>query len=404
MAGGRQDSVVVLGYVPGGRGEVLDRLSIAVGRWREEGRSILGVAPGRWAAAGIEAACGAESVVVPGVERGDRRSPSRAMEVGSVGRVVINRDSVVLLAEAHCYGPVALGEILSACARAEATVVLLAPRRSLEQRWVFADALDVGHGRLPEQGAPAAGLPAMVESTAREESTATVSHVFGSVDVTLVDSLTAAREEAVRRLAEAGVSCDRGTRATAAFVVAGDEAVVAAVRAMPGVRSDEVVHARDVKDTLAAFEASPGERPHLILIGGASVLRQGATAAPGERRSHVLVAPGVDPRSAEARGRAAEAARPHYLVAQLGQPHRTPDERPVWRDAAVAFVEHRRRWGITDTSRAFGPASSTGERAHSGERTADRLVEQHTLERQAASVRSIGRDRRRGLPALAIGP
>jgi hypothetical protein len=148
------------------------------------------------------------------------------------------------------------------------------------------------------------------------------------------------------------------------LLVAGDQAVVSAIRATPGIEPTDVVHVRDLDEVLAARAAGgAGLPPHLVVLGGASVLRKGATAAAGVERSHILVAPEVRAGTPEALGWAAEAARPAYLAKALGTPGSLPAERQAWRRGAVLIEHHRSQFGITDRRHPFGLEQTRGERA-----------------------------------------
>jgi hypothetical protein len=291
--------------------------------------------------------------------------------------VPIEPGSVVVVAGAPSYGPEALQEILEICRSAQASVVLLGTQRALERGRVLFEVAAMADGRLPGRADPL--QPSFESLTCAWRS-------IGSVEVAVVGSLSHACDEAARRL-DAAPSArtlsgpDGGGRP---LLVAGDEAIVAALRSRPGVQSGDVVHTRDLKEVLAA---RTGEIPHLVVVGGASVLRQGATASPNVARSHVLVAPGIAPASVEALGRAAEAARPRYLTTPLGVPLTELDERQAWRTAASAIESYRDRWQITDGGRAYGaPVPSL----QVGSEQAACLA---ALERRAAEVRGLGRAR-----------
>lgn len=369
MAEARPEAVTVVSYRSGERYAVLDALSADVARWRAEGRAVSSIAPGRLAAAAVESCIGADAVVVAG--RGMDR-PIAPVVPGSI----------VVVADAHAYGPGPLGEIVSAVARGGADVVLMssayavAGRPLLSELAAFGDRRSVGR----EQ-------PVTLQRVPEREVSDRVLHRFAGLDVTLVGSLSAACAEAERQLAAAS---SEGRRAV---VVSADESVVAAVRARTGAGTDVVVHSRRLH-----LASSPAElaRTGLVVIGGASVLRTGATAAPSVERSHILVAPGVDGRSREALGRAAEAARPRYLVGALGLPGSSARERERWRAAAVAVEGFRARWLVSDRTRAFGAEQ---RREHPPLRLADRAA----VERQAAAGGTLGRTRSRAVDAPFLG-
>lgn len=371
----RAGSVAVLSYESGGRFEALDSLSTAASVWRRDGCSLLAVAPGRWSAAGIESACGIESVVVPGLRRGGQPTGRVPEPDGALAGVPLDRRSVVVLAEAQSYGPDVLNEVVSACWRARASLVLLTPSRWIEQREILLAASGLGRGRLP--AAAAFGACEAAERLPQR-------YDFAAVEVTVVSSLNQVSQEAVRCVVEHSGRTG-GDRNGRAIVVAGDEAVVAALRAAPDLTTSDVVHARDLKAIMAARTSEP---LHLVVIGGSSVLRQAAPSRSGLARSHVLVAPGCHAGSPEALGRAAEAARPRYLTSELGRPPVTCEERRAWRVVAAGIEGYRRRWQVVDGRRAFG------DEAPSRGRSDGRLAELAVLRREAARVLDRGRARR----------
>jgi len=356
----------------GERFNALDALSVEATSWRTEGRSVIAVAPGRWSAAGIESACGIDAVAWPQrpptarTDAGDRRA-------GAVPELQIAPGSVVVLADAQCYGPAVIEHLLQSCDTAGASVVLLGPQWALESRPALANV-----------AAYATELPARLPEDRSQPSLAVSGHRFGGVTVSAVPSLTAACEEAVRQLAAHREGPGDGTR-RGAIVVTGDEAILTALRAMPGVDAGEVVHSRNltrVLDAAAAGANAPGDTPHLVVLGGASLLRRGATAAPGTHRSHILVGPEMVAGSPAGLGRAAEAARPQYLTARLGAPPSGPGERLAWRQVAAAIEHYRDRWQITDDGHAFGRCSPAVEPRSQGEERA--VVERLALEARAA--------------------
>ncbi len=467
MMAARPGSVRALAYEPGGRFDALDSLSRVVAAWRAEGRAVLGIAPGRWAAAGIESCAGIDAVVVPGVSRGvfgvsGVSGVSGGVSLGASGLPggvslgapaasggvregrgrldwgeptvagsVVVPGSVVVVAEAQCFGHEALRGILQACSQAGADVVLVAPSRVIAQRRALGEVtalekssidasgrIGTGAGAGAGAGAGSSGHHRAVES-ALEEPAPFAQLRFASVDVTLVASLGDGAAEAARRVTggRSGVPGNPRSDGKRTLVVAGDEAVVAAIRAVPGVRPDDVTHARDLKAVLGGHDDGA---VHLVVIGGGSVLRQGMTAPPDLERSHVIVAPGIDRWSADGLGRAAEAARPSYLVRTLGGPASTVEGREAWRAAAGAVETFRARWQITSARSAFGEGelSRSGgtagvDRTTGADRTTgvDRTTELLSVEKLVSRTRSLGRERggrrpereRESGPGLGIG-
>jgi conjugative relaxase-like TrwC/TraI family protein len=390
MMGDGPGELTVVAYRAGDRFEALDALSAAVTAWRAEGRNVIAVAPGRWPAAAIESACGMDTVVRPAARLAPRLTPGGWSRPAPADDIPIASGSVVVLAEAQCYGPAALEGFLSSCEAAGASVVLFGPRWALESR-----------PALQEATAMTAALPAPLLDR-RAPSGPVVAGQFGSVGVTMVPSLGAARDEAVRQLADGRGSGPAGGP-VAAIVVTGDEAIVKALRSTPGVGAGEIAHTRDLKRVLearaAGAESGPAP-PKLIVVGGASVLRQGATAGPSTDRSHILVAPGVTAGSSTALGLAAEAARPRYLTSRLGVPPAGAPEREAWRAAAVVVEHYRDRWQVSDERHALGRGSPAVERG------SERETHLAVVERLAVDVRGQGRhDRRRerGAPTLGLG-
>jgi len=349
MAAARGDAVGFVGYEPHERFDALDSLSLAAASWRAEGREVIAVAPGRFAAAGFEAATGIETIVRAGMPAADG-TPDRSRP--ELLATAARAGSVVVLAEVQCYGPAALEEIVQACAARDAGVVLFGRQRAAEHRPLLREVASVAAMQVPFQPTVTHGRSVSADSSAAFPAPA---HRFGGVDVTIVPSLGAARDEAVRRL-----MC--GPPATA--LVAGDQALVSAIRAVPGVAPADVVHASSLTDALAARAAgTAGAATHVVVLGGAAVLRKGATAAAGVERSHILVAPGVAAVTVDGLCWAAEAARPAYLNKVLGAPGSTPDERRAWRRGAALVETHRRTFGIDDRRCAFGLDPGTSEQA-----------------------------------------
>jgi hypothetical protein len=296
------------------------------------------------------------------------------------------------LAEAQCYGPAALDEIVQACAARDTALVLFGPRRAAEQRPALGNLASLADWSLP----PAARFDGYALQAISVISVPARGHRFGGVDVTLVPSLAAARDEAVRRLSEhgaGGASTFTPGVPRPVFLVVGDQAVASAIRVSPGIDSTDVVHAGELGQVLASRAGGPSDRsPHLVVLGGASVLRKGATASPGVERSHIVVAPDVPPGSPAALGRAAEAARPAYLTKVLGAPASSPNDRQAWRRGAVLIEAHRIRFGITDLRNPFGLDPGSRDQARA------RAELQRGLEAESSTL-----GRRIDAPSLGLG-
>jgi hypothetical protein len=85
--------------------------------------------------------------------------------------------------------------------------------------------------------------------------------------------------------------------------------------------------------------------------------------------------------AAERLGRAAEVARPRYLVSELGVIPSSSSGRSAWRDGAKAIETFRRRWSIDDRTHAVGDQRtlrSLGSAA-AGEEAATRLQVRQAL-------------------------
>jgi hypothetical protein len=89
---------------------------------------------------------------------------------------------------------------------------------------------------------------------------------------------------------------------------------------------------------------------------------------------------------AERLGRAAELARPRYLLVELGPVRAAASDRSAWRSGAAAIETYRLRWSIDDPEQALG--GRQGTRALGAEALGD-LARTRREVREA--VRGIGR-------------
>ena len=105
----------------------------------------------------------------------------------------------------------------------------------------------------------------------------------------------------------------------------------------PASRLAQRLPTQEAKGRIAVLGALPG----------------GARYARSSECVHVTI---VAPRRGEAEriGQAAEVARPHYLVAELGKVSSGPSGRAAWRAGAVAIENFRRHWSIDDPEHALG--------------------------------------------------
>ena len=139
------------------------------------------------------------------------------------------------------------------------------------------------------------------------------------------------------------------------ILAAPDASVVRALRSSvrhAGGEPGEVVGVRE----LAARLARVGSPEPVVVLGPLPDRHKSS------RRTGCVQVAVVPPSVPEADrlGRAAEVARPSYLVAELGPVPTRPAERTAWRGAATAVESFRHRWSIDDAERALGARSVLG--------------------------------------------
>ncbi len=358
----RPFEMTVIAYQRGGRAGALDELSKAASTWSAEGRQVAAAAPGWRAAASFEAATGIESVSIRAVVP---PGPGSAAAGGRHGATAWMPDvaprGVVVMADAHCLSSGVLEQVLRYSRTISAELVLFGPAREIEGRRLLSGVARAAKGRLPEppEASRESGMPPQVLLRRR----------FGEAGAVVTTSLRGAMSEAGRQLQEATPA--------SVLVVAPDHGIVQRLREEVGAgRAAFVVHANDLRQTIdsgaVASPAGDDRPPRLVVIGGSSALQMGATRPRSFDRCHLIVmpAPGGPSKDVEGRrrqlgidavvGLAAEACRPRYLTAELGQPGRDRAERAEWRSAAAAIEDFRERWGVTDDRRAFGPCKEAG--------------------------------------------
>jgi len=324
-------SVELLAYGPGRRLEALDDLAAIAS---DPETSVRAVAPGRVAAASFEAVTGIETVAVS--DTGAPRGPMSAS---------LPKKGIVVLAEAQRLGPWELAATLESSLGSGDRLVLFAPSASLEGHFGTAAVL-APHlaGFVPAGMSQSAALPK--SSLVQAER-----HCFAGREVLVVDDAPAARQ--------ALLEIWRQTHALgrSAMLVASDTAVVAALRDSIRTASgspDEVVEARHLAASLEHRGPASAEECLIAVLGP---LPPRLKAMGDHECLHVaIVAPHRS--RAERTGRAAEVARPSYLVSELGPVPSGSSSRRAWRDGARAIEAFRRRWSIEDPERAIGDRKS----------------------------------------------
>jgi conjugative relaxase-like TrwC/TraI family protein len=312
----------LLAYRPGERLEALDALGGLLSAPKSQ---ITALAPGRTAAASFEAVTGIETTQL-GVFRG-----AVAATVPGPGP-----GGIVVLAEAHRFGPWELSSVLESALANRSRAILFAPVASLAAGLGPAAAL-VPHLAVfvpPGLDRALASVPAKPDS--RE------GHFFAGREVLVVGDARAAREalfETWAQAHQAGQTC---------LVVASDDCVVGSLREsvrMAGGSAEEVVEARRLVGT-----KSPRHDGLFVVLGA---LPPAVREAGASRCVQIAIAPSH--RSFEERtGVAAEVARPRYLVSDLGAVKSRPRERAAWREGARVIEAFRRRWSIDDREHALG--------------------------------------------------
>jgi len=313
------ESVQLLAYRPGGRLEALDTIARVSG----SGRSVAAIAPGRAAAASFEAVTGIETT--------------------AVGEMPPNWDWTgdVVVAEAQRMGPWELSSVVESSLAAGGRAILFAPSAALGAG--FATAAVLAPHLAPFVGADRSDSL----SSRGNASSVGERYLFAGREVLVVKDGPAAREALLTAWRQGRTSGERP------LVVASDEAVVASLRASvrdAGGSPDDVVAGRRLADRLARWRAAPGPPGQLVVLGP---LPNGVgTVAPSECVQVAIVPPQCHP--GERLGRAAEVARPRYLVSELGAVRSNAPDRSAWRAAVTVIETFRHRFAIDDQEHAMG--------------------------------------------------
>jgi hypothetical protein len=117
---------------------------------------------------------------------------------------------------------------------------------------------------------------------------------------------------------------------------------------------DEVVEARRLAGRLAGRQVGSPLEGQLVVLGALPTGVRDVTT--GECIHITIVASRCS--AAERLGRAAEVARPRYLVSELGAIRSGGSDRSAWRAGATAIEAFRRRWSIDDHEHAVGDRSA----------------------------------------------
>jgi hypothetical protein len=316
VAHANPEAVQILSYAVGDHLGALDALSDASSRF---GAAVSAVAPGRGIAARFESVTGVDSAALA-----DARASG--FEPG-----------LVLVPEAQCLGPWDLSSVVESSLAVGARVLLVAPSLSLETRHSAAAALAPHLARWSYEGADEARDKHRGEARPRDR------YCFAGREVLVASSCREARETLVEQWLQGRAE------GRSPVVVAAEDAVVRALRDAvqdAGGSPDEVIEA----GRLADRRSVPGVEVPLLVLGA---LPKGCRDVPPEACVHVTV---VSPRDSGSQrlGRAAEIARPGYLVSELGPlPSRLPDRR-AWRAGAAALEDFRLKWSIGDSLHALG--------------------------------------------------
>jgi len=320
-----REAVELLAYPPGGRLAALDALGIVASR---SDSPVIAVAPGRTAAASFEAVTGIETT--------------------TVAEVPLDRSATttVVVAEAHRLGPWELSTVIESSLGVGNRLILFAPSATLQARFSTTAVLAPGVAKFASDGRFDA--PPVRESSALDLE----SYCFAGREVLVVGDGSSARDallDAWKR--------DRA-RGQRPLVVASDDAVVRSLRDAVGAAGgspDDVVESRRLTDQLANRRTATGLGGTVVVLGR---LPTGVgDLAPSECIQVAIVASRCSP--AERLGRAAEIARPQYLVSEIGATRFAGSERSAWRCAATTIESFRRRWSIDDHEHAVGGRSTS---------------------------------------------
>lgn len=318
------EAVRLVAYLPGRRLAALDAIGEILSR---PDATVTAVAPGRSAAASFEAVTGLETTAIAEV-------PAGWPGTGSV-----------VVAEAQCLGPWELSSVVESSLAGRGRVVLFAPWAALEARFGTAAILAPHLARLEPGSRPYAPIVAGSGAGVPER------HCFAGREVLVVADGPAARQALLTSWQRGRASGRRP------LVVASDDAVVHSLRDSvedAGGSPDEVVEARRLAGRLAGRQVGSGLEGQLVVLGALPTGVRDVLA--GECVHVAIVASRCS--AAERLGRAAEVARPRYLVSELGAIRSGGPDRSAWRAGATAIEAFRRRWSIDDREHAVGDRST----------------------------------------------
>ena len=325
-------AIELLAYRPGERLEALDKIG---GVLSDPQTPVVAVAPGRVAAASFEAVTGIETVPVADAPRA--RDPMAPQLAGK---------GIVVLAEAQRLGPWELASILESSVAAGDRAILFAPAASLDRRFGTAAVLATDLGAfVPASRPPAA--PADGVTLDGAGAAGAKRYRFAGREVLVVPDSATARAA----LLQAWRQDRAGGQRT--LLVASDDAVVASLREAvrrAGGSPDDVVAARRLAGVLAGPRPGSGHGSRMAVLGP---LPAGAREAGTVGCVQVAIVP-AHSSGTQRLGRAAEVAKPRYLVSELGTLPSGTSERAAWRAGATVIEAFRRRWSIDDHQHAVG--------------------------------------------------
>ena len=325
-------AIELLAYRPGERLEALDKIG---GVLSDPQTPVVAVAPGRVAAASFEAVTGIETVPVADAPRArDLMAPQLAGK------------GIVVLAEAQRLGPWELASIVESSVAAGGRAILFAPSASLDRRFGTAAVLAAHLGAFVSTGrpptAPVDGVMLDGAGAAGAER-----YRFAGREVLVVPDSAAARAALLQAWGQ-----DRagGLRT---LLVASDDAVVGSLREAvrkAGGSPDDVVEARRLAGVLAGPLPGSGHGSRMAVLGA---LPAGVREAGTVGCVHVAIVP-AHSSDTQRLGRAAEVAKPRYLVSELGTVPSGTLDRAAWHAGATVIEAFRRRWSIDDHQHAVG--------------------------------------------------
>jgi len=327
------EAVELLAYPPGGRLDALDALSDG---FRRSDGGVAAIAPGRAAAGSFESVTGIETTAVAG---------------GQAARAVSNA-RVLAVAEAQRLGPWELSSVVESSVAGGGRVVLFAPSTILETEFCTAAVL-APHLSPFVVRAGSGVAPAGVSGVGGRER-----HCFAGREVIVVADGPAAREALLTAWRQSRASGRRS------LIAVSDDAVIRTLRDSvreAGGSPDEVVDTLRLAGLLAGRSAGRSAGPsalsaaesgpasQIVVLGA---LPSGVSEPSPAGCVHVAIVP--DASEVEHLGRAAEVARPKYLVSELGAVPASASDRSAWRAGATAIEAFRHSWSIEDPEHAVG--------------------------------------------------